>query len=272
MLRCSTRIKYEKGNWTFLFKEHYDKFYKALKLGCQSINTYENEDFSLPPINIWKTNGDEMLFFISIIDSFNNKGRIKFIQHRFEMALFYIIAFKQTIQEYNKNEAFKVKGTAWIGNTPIFNYQVLNEDRAVDFIGKSIDIGFRLSKYATIGKMVISVDLAIIMMRDNYLTMRRNDLILHFDNREILKGVLNDMPYPIIWINMHHPLTEIEADLSGKKHQDSLTIMQYLVDFIEATNGQIHYPYIPGTPENEPFSDKWENYDFELNNLKKIKF
>jgi len=260
----STKIKYDRDDWIVLFEDHYDSFYTALKLKCKKLNIHNKGELQLPPIKLWKNSGDEMLFYVSINESFNSRANIGDIRHRYEMALWYILAFKQTLKEYNKDEQFRVKGTAWSGNTPINNYRIFNENRNIDFLGKSIDIGFRLSKYSSRGKIIISAELAIILMRDNYQTLKRNDIELHFESRETLKGVLNDMPYPIIWINTHYLLTDLENALRGKNRQDSVKMMQYLEEFINTTDNQLHYPYIPGTPDNEPFSDKWSTYDAEL--------
>lgn len=260
----STRMKYENENWPILFANHYSIFQKALRSKCGKLITESQKELILPPMNLWKTNGDEILFYISINESFKRRSDKKRIQHRYELALWYIKAFAETIQQYNDNvqNKLKVKGTAWSGNTPTIDYQVLGEDGKKDFIGKSIDIGFRLSKYSTIGKMMVSVELAIILLRDNLLTLKRNNIQLFFDSIEILKGVLKDKPYPIFWINMHNKLTEIE--LAGKTNQQTLDIMQYLEEYIKTTSDQLHYPYIPGTPNNEPFSKKWDSYDNEL--------
>ncbi len=261
-------MAHDENDWTVQFEKHYDNFYTALELKCKNLNIYNKSKLELPPIKRWKNSGDEMLFYVSVNESFNSRANIGYIQHRYEMALWYILAFKQTIQEYNNGKQFKVKGTAWSGNTPINNYIILNKNRNIEFLGRSIDIGFRLSKYSSIGKMIICAELAIILLRDNYLTLKRNDIELHFESREKLKGVLNDMPYPIIWINMHYQLTDLENMLRGKNNQNQVTMMQYLEEFINTTNNQLHYPYIPGTPVSEPFSDKWKRYDAELENFR----
>lgn len=80
-----------------------------------------------------------------------------------------------------------------------------------DFIGQSIDTGFRVSTAASSRKLMLSVELAHMLSME----CERLDLdpyrigafpvrsfTFHYDGRNALKGVLNGTPYPLIWLDV----------------------------------------------------------------------
>lgn len=72
---------------------------------------------------------------------------------------------------------------------------------AIDYIGPSIDTGFRLSGYATGRKMITSVDVAyLISMTQVDGEIHRLDFF--YDGSVSLKGLLGGSNYPIFWLDM----------------------------------------------------------------------
>lgn len=149
---------------------------------------------------LWKALGDELIFSVPL-------------KHP-SYARLYLKAFRLSLIEAINNWAGGVnplpisfKGTAWLAGFPVFNSAVpldvetplSPESEHFDFVGPLIDIGFRLSKFASPRKFVISADIAwLITAQGDAAAMK-----FHYDGRECLKGVLNDRPYPIFWIDCH---------------------------------------------------------------------
>lgn len=79
-----------------------------------------------------------------------------------------------------------------------------------DFIGQSIDTGFRVGTEATARKLTLSVELAHMLSKvcvdliaepSLLPTLDSRDFKFYFDGRVALKGVLGGIPYPVIWLD-----------------------------------------------------------------------
>jgi hypothetical protein len=85
-----------------------------------------------------------------------------------------------------------------------------------DFIGPSIDAGFRIADGATPSKLVVSVDLALLLLAGT------DPLELYFEGTQSLHGVLDGRPYPIIW---HKVATD-----DGELHDAELKLRGHAAD------------------------------------------
>ncbi|HWB03296.1 MAG TPA: hypothetical protein VG796_09750 [Verrucomicrobiales bacterium] len=149
---------------------------------------------------LWKALGDELIFSVPL-------------RHPSYTRL-YLKAFRLSLIEAIKHWAggerplpISFKGAAWLAGFPVFNSAVpLDVDKPLsaesehfDFVGPLIDIGFRLSRFASPRKFVISADIAwLITTQGDTAAMK-----FYYEGRESLKGVLNDRPYPIFWIDCY---------------------------------------------------------------------
>ena len=188
-----------------------------------------------------------------------------------------------------------VKSTAWIGLFPVPNAEVffrrggaqfradllddpqllqaeLREewyakggrgDITRDFVGPSIDTGFRLTSWATPQRFIISVDLAFLLAssRDDAAEMPP----LHVSGRSKLRGVIDDEPYPAIWIPVGGPGKPDAA--VGRDLADAKTIASHCEAIIER-----HYKFI--TPLFLSEANTGDDFDWappyiinEINNL-----
>lgn len=258
----STRKKYESDQWPQAFIEHYRGFIRRLNSACASLRTESTDRIRLKPPSLWKINGDELLFYVSLRDSYsaNRTQNRQRIRCRSDLVIWYVKAFAEALRKHNATSDLKVKGTAWSGNLPVENRIIAWRGSSVDFIGRAIDIGFRLAQHSTLEKLFISAELAILRMRDNHLSLKRNGLDLYYDNLESLKGVSGGKKYPMCWIDMGSKVMAAELKLNGKSNQNTLDTMELLEEIVKASDGQLHYPYIPGTPAGEPFSHSWPGY------------
>jgi len=140
--------------------------------------------------------------------------------------LFHTLALAETVKHFNhefeKNRpepdnVLRFKGTAWVGGFPVTNIELnlpgqVEGQSARDFLGPSIDLGFRLSKFASEDRLVISASLAYLIANcspmgtplehtgDNCLS-----LPMCFGGLIEAKGVKNGK-HPLIW----HSVKETE--------------------------------------------------------------
>ncbi|GHT40840.1 hypothetical protein FACS189443_1750 [Planctomycetales bacterium] len=158
---------------------------------------------------LWKFVGDEILFYAPLTDA--------------RQSLEHLRAFCQAIKNYNQelkeqNVSVICKGTSWLAGFPINNRIILipnyeklcvsdQNKSIVDFIGSSIDCGFRLTKFSSARKLVISLDLLWMVAesakqcpdatRFEFITSR-----IRYAGRHELKGVFSGNRYPVFWIDM----------------------------------------------------------------------
>jgi hypothetical protein len=67
-----------------------------------------------------------------------------------------------------------------------------------EYVGPSMDTGFRLTGWARPSRMIVSVDLAFLLMETQASGLGQVRLNLSGCGR--LKGVVDDQPYPILWL------------------------------------------------------------------------
>jgi hypothetical protein len=165
-------------------------------------------------LRMFKTIGDEILFDVEI--------------KRHEEVLFHIHAIKETTVEVNRRLAerypsLQVKTTAWLAGFPVTNaeIQIANAQGSEpfnDYIGPSMDVGFRLTKWSTARKFVISYDLAsMIVDALEPVVDESKKPIIFFDGSYALPGVLNEALYPIIWIDNEDNRPPLSERLRGTR-------------------------------------------------------
>lgn len=209
------------------------------------------ENVQLCIVEIWKTLGDELLFQTSLTDS--------------KQASILLKAFVLTIEEYNeiiavssKESNLRLKGTAWVSGFPVSNAEITAGEK-IDFIGPGIDLGFRLSKLSSDTKTVISIGLALLILKN-----AGNDLEFGYDSRSQLKGITSQKGYPIIYVRVKSSKeNEIEANLIKKIYQDELL---KFVEFYYKENS-LDYPFINGDSQ---FNTKPKNYEENFSKVKKM--
>lgn len=143
--------------------------------------------------------------------------------------------FRNALRDFNAGGGeLKVKGCVWLAGFPINNAKIAlptakGTATTDDYLGPSIDVGFRISKFASEHKLVVAVDLALL------LTHKRpsNDLRFGFGGQVTLKGVLDNKVYPLIWIEaVQENPDELAAGYTpGECHVDRLHL--YCESFIK---------------------------------------
>lgn len=215
----STPLKQSQQAWRPSILNFYRDFDQTVYSAYATFNERSNR--ILPTPEFWKSNGDELLYTseLTSLDQAHDTINIWLgALHRYREAI------------AADGDQLDIKSTAWIGLFPVPNAEVFfrrggarfradllddaqllqaelrdewyaqkgRGDITRDFVGPSIDTGFRLTSWATPRRLVISVDLAFLLTGLG--AVATESLPLHFSGRGKLKGVIDDEPYPVIWI------------------------------------------------------------------------
>ncbi|MBL0721724.1 MAG: hypothetical protein JJV88_04005, partial [Sulfurovum sp.] len=247
-----TKEKNQVQPWLQFFSD----FYKYFPLVLNKFTDINGKDFNIDKIRylkIWKLLGDEIVFFIELVD--------------YREAELYIVSLMDAIWDFKATympDNLSLKASSWIAGFPVNNSEFLI-DKHIDFIGPSIDTGFRLSKFANDEKLIISVDLAILLLARN-----NERLYYFFDGYQILKGLFSNKKYPIISIDIRKTKPSSENEVMCYSKEKALK--KLCKDFISEHNLYLSYPFIQNDDGNE-FRGKPDDYDEklqEINNLYKI--
>lgn len=195
----STKIKYDTDNpinWYNSFREFYISFPEFFVNHLKMEYAYNSLKYDPYNYKIWKHAGDEILSYINI----TMKDEVPCI----------VQAFKRTLEEWLSPEEkkLKIKGNIWLGQIPFIDRKLLPEENSrhqrtinipEDFIGPSIDCGFRIGKYSSQNNITISVEVADLCK--GYPSLQSS---LYYLTSENLKGVFgSDNKYPIFVIHLN---------------------------------------------------------------------
>ena len=222
-----------------------------------------------PDPQLWKTVGDEVLFVKVLTD-----------HRQVATTLQCWIAALGRMKEFLRAEStlLDVKSTCWTAGFPFRNREVVLDPKitskapqiedyykengrllnkhyknpngsklSVDYIGPSIDTGFRLSSFATGRKLITSVDVAYFLsMTQVDGEIKRFDLF--YEGSTSLKGVLGGSNYPIFWLDMSD-----EASLSRKEDKlktvsscNNQDIREYCEEFYNVHSQFTFRPFVNG--------------------------
>lgn len=247
---------------------------------------------------LWKSIGDELVYTKRLTDN--------------RQVLTTLNAWMRAVSSYRKRllEQFKsldLKSTAWIAGFPIHNAEVFfrksdldrraeeDEDDAVysnlvllhqfaekgidsglvrDYIGPAIDTGFRLGQLSTPRKLVISVEMALLLIKAIRAQPSDEDYgyekpRIFFDGRQSLKGVFGGLPYPIFWVDMRPSpsLEESEDKLNKREQLNTDEALSFCQEFIKANSPFCFTPYIEGNPDPD-FTQVPEQHQRRLEGLR----
>lgn len=233
----------QRASWFSKIQGFYFEAHKAFISECDKLcGEKEDPDFLGPLPVLWKTVGDEVLFVKHLTDH-------RQLVHTLRCWMDAVDRMRAFIKK--DNARLDVKCTAWIAGFPFRNSEVavitgdkldvsggedwfieggriLNKiyngdndvDASVDYIGPSIDIGFRLTGFSSSRKFVVSVDIAYILALANPGPEVGSPVFnLYYDGAHVLKGVLGGLRYPVFWIDLS-PNDSIE------RFEDTLTDLQ----------------------------------------------
>ncbi|EKR89729.1 hypothetical protein LEP1GSC163_0192 [Leptospira santarosai str. CBC379] len=241
--------------------DFFESFYRDVP---NQLKSFIGAEKSYCPI-IWKTVGDEIVFTCSI----TKKDQCKNI----------ILGLYNTIIRYHSELALralplKIKATAWLVGFPVINAKIKIEDGSGvrdDYIGPSVDVGFRLTKYADSRNLILSVELAYVL--SDTLTSSDEDILLgglFLEKEEILKGAFNGIPYPIFSIKIQDEFEKSRLNVFKKTKVENVDLKNYCKEYIKQVNDPyvIVLPYIKCQSE-EPYNGIPEAHEEVIQNLLK---
>jgi hypothetical protein len=278
--------KFEPGDpnwWPNMLMAFYTDFQKEFLRNWQEwgdLAADRPEVVAGDPPKLWKALGDELIFSKTC----NHANEIWGV----------VQVWRKTISDFKKTWAYdqlKFKSGAWLVGSPFRNYEIafLREaateeemsimgDRQgynfyllqqyycdserkidIDFVGSSMDCGFRLLSKADERKFVISADLAQILMateqtfKFKFKNVNYPEIKYYFDGVQELKGIARyGVNYPIIWLDSY----QLEADgdiakyarsldkLSKTRPVDWADFRDFLTTFLSEIEGFPEVPYI----------------------------
>lgn len=212
---------------------------------------------SADAIEVWKFLGDEIIF-TSTLKSYNDI--LKYTQY-----------FQKVLVTFNKDTSRKIKckGTIWLANLPVYNMRIAPiPDKDPDYIGPSIDAGFRLSSFSDERKLVVSVDVVYAIHTTSDAQRHDDPKIPKFktcyDGVSKLKGVYNNELYPIFWIDNYPENTKYDMlnSLPSDTVWESKNIIKACGNYIKQDN----FMCIPFFNQEEEQQHKPSNYDKRRDN------
>lgn len=305
--------------WLSLTLEFYHNFvHKLHKKWVSDRNHYTKESPT-----IWKVLGDEIIF-VKLINSDHDlfyalnvfidtiaAYRRALIQKGLDLkGAAWLAGFPFINQEYVLTEEIEsgVTNDSVLGgpdiNTKNFQelikYYKLAEDKTgteynqrLDFLGPSIDTGFRVSSQASKRKFVLSVDLAwaFALLTGNFADNDDYSYPEHWVTRTFryagrinLKGVLNEEDYPIFWIDMlvgdknYIPdkqladFLKIEDERLGNKELDHANVKELSKAFLDIKRKLLIKPYIyRDSTEDGNVNALQSCPDHHIENIKKLR-
>lgn len=254
--------------WVHVFNDFFSNFPQKLKAEFERLpKAVLGDTRPADALKVWKFVGDEILLVAEVKD-------------HSEVAC-HLIALKNAVAEYERElqkfQTLSLKATAWGAGFPVTNVEVEvaadGGPRIRDYLGPSIDLGFRLCRFADGRRIPISADLAYLLLKDRANSHRNKLLHFAYSGREMLKGVGGGSPYPLIWIDRMDGEPDLEDKLWKRTITcDTTTLLEFVEDFYERNKSFWRRPFIEGDsapelrrvpPELEEVRRKLRNDDVE---------
>lgn len=234
-------------NWAHVFSGFFDEFPKTLAAKFEALDDRLIPN-SKPPccMELWKLVGDEILLVTE--------------SRRHEEAAYHALALKDALNEYSerlskKHPSLGLKGTIWGAGFPVLNVQVQTQASAdgrtaLDFLGPSVDLGFRLAATADRRRIPISADVALFLTRARQNSSKAaKRLHIFADPPQVLKGINAGGPYPMLWLDrLDGEATSEDKLLHRTRDCQSDVLLEYLDDQFENASVGLTRPFIEGDP------------------------
>jgi methylase of polypeptide subunit release factors len=230
-------------SWPNRFEEFFQEFTRSFKERVTSARA-ESKAEVMPPPELWKINGDELLFTELV---YAEPGQ------RHAALKSSLCTFVELVHETDERyacEGLGVRACAWTAGFPLRNkrlqivqggIELIKSDagrldpetgpgRSIpvtvnDYIGRDMDLGFRLAAKAPPGRIVCSLDLAEYALQ----LPARSGLAVWHVGWSALKGILDQQPYPLLWlegdrpVKARHPWDESTNEYSSPEMREFLS-------------------------------------------------
>ncbi len=257
----------------------------------------------------WKTVGDEVLFWKAL----DNENQL---WATLAVWLSAVSSIRDFFSRFSEPEVrgLDIKSSVWIAGFPVRNrlfrssalsidefeeflgLLYLSDDvdtsQSYDFVGPSIDIGFRLASHSSQRKMYIDAATAYLLAKsasrvhdehaedlaellDGRIGIDEGDikkrLSIFYSGSEVLKGVGGEKKYPKFWINTcrHGTSESMREGLmfpNGRQPAEPKNIIAFCEKFYSERAQFLVRPFI-NNEDALSYSSKPEKYDGELSNM-----
>ncbi len=206
-----------------------DAISEILRLSISIFVNSSSDDY-----RVWKSLGDEIVYtkqldsLDAIPDSLDEIYR--------KLNLLNQTILSGSICDEESSKVLSVKATAWIATISTscqdadnisIAYQVSDNRRYMDYLGPDIDIGFRVSDYSISNRLLISYDLAYLLLNSDFSNEIRQKV--NFIAFTDLKGVWQQMLYPIFCYHGDHKTSFVDS-ISAEDIKESEIFKSYLND------------------------------------------
>jgi hypothetical protein len=221
---------------------------------CPNKHEHGTQELSPHMVNVWKYIGDEVVLMAELTCT----------RHH---ASLHVLALAETIKQFNNYFAkiseenpnkMRFKGTAWVAGFPVRNIEINlpgpEGQEVKDFLGPSMDLGFRLSKFASDDRLIVSASLAYFIANEPprkkpFKLWDKNDhlrLPLCFGGLAEVKGVRGNK-HPLIWYSVNETaeskLSFVQNDALLSYLENSPFINKEIPPFILGT-GNVSQKYM----------------------------
>ncbi|MGZ0175142.1 MAG: hypothetical protein ACKVHE_37085, partial [Planctomycetales bacterium] len=176
----------KRPEWASTFSEFFRFFPQAVDAAYEKLPVGFHKPAAA--LQAWKFVGDEILFSVAITNHKEGASHVRAFKNA-------ISSFPE-IQWKPKGIPLDLKATGWIAGFPVSNRKVeIPGTDGVDYIGPSVDLGFRLAKFSTPRKFVVSGSLALLVLDGIHSCELPSDsVVLYLDGTVSLKGVIDGKP------------------------------------------------------------------------------
>ena len=234
--------------WFETIRKFYVLFHSSF---LNNVSNFLEENAELTQVELWKALGDELIYRVTVDDRHFTAKVIKA----------FIDAMHHTRRVVRaQNNGLDLKASAWVADFPARNAEIsldglqssLHSNKesqqhpAPDYIGPSMDAGFRLGKVASRRKMSLSVELSLILASAQS-EKRSYPFIFGYDGKEDFKGVLGGDGYPTIWIDVEDDEKQRESNRreSAMLQRQPEVPAEVVLDFCRSFIGASHWMEFP---------------------------
>jgi hypothetical protein len=204
-----------------------------------------------PSPALWKILGDELVFRIEVKRDTHATVHLEALKASLAEWNADVRQQRRTSPEHRTSERrLLAKGAAWLAGFPVTNAILPIAGNHDDYLGPSMDAGFRLGKLSSPRRLALSVDLVWLLLTAGCA------LTFEFEGRTPdLKGVAAESGYPHLWTEVEpSAYLGFEATLTGQLRtpHPPEKLRELCEKFIAEFGVPAHPPFIPGQSAHYP--------------------
>jgi hypothetical protein len=207
-----------RSTWGPFFLNFFSSFPATLKR-CEADVRAAQSLGSAQRFEHWKSLGDELIFSVVLESGFDAYLALCAARDALILGSQKLREHRESRKNIGDDHPYPVhlKGTVWLAGFPMKNMKVPSPrpEGNDDFIGPSMDLGFRIAKVSSPWRMAVTTPLAWIASKVQYeksSVLRSKELRWVYLGRQTLKGIDgNNVGYPVFCIDVADSTTVINS-------------------------------------------------------------